>query len=180
MLNTDVKILSKVLAQRLKKTLPFLISGNQSAYIDGRFISEGGRRISDLLEISNTLKLDGLLATIDIQKAFDSVDHAFLISTLERYGFGNRFVRWAKILLKNQESCIIYGGNTMKYFKLEKGARQGDPISAYLFILILEIVFLSIKENKNIKGLNIFNHTFLYTAYADETTFFLKDKESLK
>ena len=45
LLNTDVKILSKVLAQRLKKTLPFLISANQSAYVDGRFISEGGRLI---------------------------------------------------------------------------------------------------------------------------------------
>ena len=128
------------------------------------------------MEISNTLKLDGILATIDIQKAFDSVDHSFLISTLERYRFSNRFLKWVKILLKNQESCIINGGNTTKHFKLEKGTRQGDPISAYLFILVLEIVYLSIKENKKIKGLNIFNHTFLYTAYADDTTFFLKDK----
>ena len=55
---TDVKILSKVMAQRVKKTLPFLISANQSAYVDGRFISEVGRVISDLLEISDTLKLD--------------------------------------------------------------------------------------------------------------------------
>ena len=125
------------------------------------------------------MKLDGLLATIDIQKAFDSVDHGFIISTLERYGFGNRFVRWVKILLKNQKSCIINGGNTTKYFKLENDTRQGDPISAYLLILVLEIIFQCIKENKNIKGLNIFNHIFLYTAYADDTTFFLKDKESL-
>ena len=128
------------------------------------------------MEISDTLKLDGILATIDIQKAFDSVDHSFLISTLERYQFSNRFLKWVKILLKNQESCIINGGNTTKHFKLEKGTRQGDPISAYLFILVLEIVYLSIKENKKIKGLSIFNHTFLYTAYADDTTFFLKDK----
>ena len=83
-----------------------------------------------------------------------------------------------KILLKNQESCIINGGYTTKYFKLEKGTRQGDPISAYLFILVSEIVFLSIKKNKKIKRLNIFNHTFLNTAYADDTTFFKKDKES--
>ena len=131
------------------------------------------------MEISDTLKLEGLLATIDVQKAFDSVNHSFLISTLERYGFGNGFLKWVKILLKNQESRIIKGGNTTKYFKLEKVTRQGDPISAYLFILVLEIVFLSIKENKKIKGLNIINHTFLYTAYADDATFFLKDKESL-
>ena len=94
LLNIDVKILSKALAQRPKKTILFLSSANQSAYVDERFISEDGRLISDLLEISDTLKSFELLATIDIQKAFDSVDHAFIISTLERYEFGNRFVAW--------------------------------------------------------------------------------------
>ena len=103
MLNTDVKILSKALAQRLEKTLPFIISANKSAYVDGRFISESSRLISDLLEISDKFKLDWLLATTDIQKAFDSVDHVFVASKLERYEFGNKFVRWVKILLKNQE-----------------------------------------------------------------------------
>ena len=83
-----------------------------------------------------------------------------------------------KILLKNQESCIINGGNTIKYVKLEKGTRQRDPTSAYLFILVLEILLLCVKENKNVKGLNIFDHIFLYTAYADDTTFFLKNKKS--
>ena len=60
-----------------------------------------------------------------------------------------------------------------------KETRQGDLISAYLFILVLESVFCVIKSNKNIKGLNIFNHEFLYTAYADNTGFFLKDKISV-
>ena len=82
------------------------------------------------MEISDTLKLGALLAKIDIQKVFDSVDHSFIISTFERYGFGSRFVRWVKILLKNEESCIINGGNTIKYVKLEKGTRQRDPTSA--------------------------------------------------
>ena len=49
-------------------------------------------------------------------------------------GFGNKFVKWAKILLKNQESSLITGGNTTKYFKLEKDTRHGDPVSAYLLV----------------------------------------------
>ena len=128
------------MAQRQEKTSIFVISANQSVYVHRRFISEGGRVIFDLLEISNTLKLDSLLATIDSKKAFDSVDHSFLISALERYWFGNRFVKWVRILLKNQEP-LINGSNTTKYFKLEICKRKADPISAYLFILVLEIVF---------------------------------------
>ena len=121
-----------------------------------------------------------MLVTVDIQKAFDSVNHQFLTIALKRYGFGKTFIKWIKTLLNNQESCIINGGITTKSFKLDKGTRQGDPISAYLFILVLEIVFNLIKQSKNIHGPTFFDHTFLYTAYADDTTFFLKDKESVK
>ena len=65
-----------------------------------------------------------------------------------------------KILPRNQESCIINGGSTTKYFKFEKGTRQRDPISAYIFIIVLEMPFLYIKENWNIKkiiGSDTFN-----------------------
>ena len=84
------------------------------------------------------------------------------------------------MLLEWEESCIIDGGNMTKYFKLQKGARQGDPVSAYLFILCLEIVFILIKTNKRVKGINIFRHAFLYSAYAGDATFFLRDKRSIK
>ena len=60
-----------------------------------------------------------------------------------------------------------------------RGTKQGDPISAYLFILVLEIFFKIVKENPEVKGLNIFDHKFLYSAYADDTTFFLKDQASV-
>ena len=80
--------------------------------------------------------------------------------------------------MKNPESCVINGGKTTSYFKLERGTRQGDPILAYLFILALEVVFSLIKANPDIEGLQFFSHTFLYSAYADDTTFFLRNEKS--
>ena len=153
-----------------------LVSENQTAFLNHRFISEGGRLIDDLLELTDIYNKKGFLVT-DIEK--DSVNHIFIIKVLESFGFGYSFIQWIKILLKGQESCIINGGKTSQYFKLERGTRQGDPISAYLFILVLEIVFLSLKQNKNMKGIELFQHEFLYTAYADDTTFFLKNKNSV-
>ena len=58
--------------------------------------------------------------------------------------------------MQNQESCVINGATTTNYFKLERDTRQGDSISAYIFVLVLEIAFLYIMQNENINSLNIF------------------------
>ena len=168
------------MALRLKNVLPSIISTNQTAYVNKRCISESGRLISDILEICDKQKIGGFLVTMDIEKAFDSLDRNFLLTVLAKFGFGNNFLSWIKILIKKQLSCVINGGFTTSYFNLEKGARQGGPASAYLFILALEVLFISIKNNQNIKGLQIFKHEFLYTAYADDSTFFLKNIKSVK
>ena len=180
LLNVDCRIIAKALATRFKETIPKLISFQQTAYVRNRFIGEEGRLISDILEMSESVNLKGYIVTVDIEKAFDSLSHSFLLVCLKKYGYGNDFIKWVEMLLESQESCIINGGNRTKYFKLQKGARQGDPISAYLFILCLEIMFILIKANKRVKGINIFEHTYLYSAYADDTTFFLRDKRSIK
>ena len=82
-------------------------------------------------------------------------------------------------MLESQESCINKAGITTSYFSLEKGAHQGDPVSVYLFILCLEVLFLLAKATHKIRGLNIFQYTYLYTAYGDDSTFFLKNKNSV-
>ena len=81
--------------------------------------------------------MDAFLVAIDIEKAFISLDHNFLIFTLEKYDFRKSFILWVKVLLRDQESCVINGGTNTKYFSLGIGTRQGDQISAFLFILAL-------------------------------------------
>ena len=83
-------------------------------------------------------------------------------------------------MLNGQQSWVINGGFATQYFTLKRGARQGDPISAYLFIIALEVLFALIKNKVDIKGIDLFDHTFLFTAYADDSTFFLKDMSSVK
>ena len=112
LLNVDVNLISKALAERLKNVLPETISPNHNAYMKNRCISEGGRLISDLLEMSEVLNKESFLVKTDIEKAFDSVNHHFLIAILEKIGFGTEFIQWMKVLLNNQESCVINGEKT--------------------------------------------------------------------
>ena len=95
------------------------------------------------LASNRLLYLRELVVTVDVQKAFDSVP--LFNNCIKKVGFWETFINWIQILLINQESCTISGGTTTKYFKLGKGARKGDPISAYLCILVLEIAFIFIK-----------------------------------
>ena len=99
-----------------------------------------------------------ILLRLDFDKAFDSLNHKFLILVLKKYGFGEDFIDSIKILLTNRESCVINRGHSTKYFRLKRDARQGDPISGYLFIPALELFFVLIKSNKNVDGINIINH----------------------
>ena len=160
LLKVDYKIFSKALAKKLIDVIPKIVSGEQTAYVKNRFIGESGQLISDIIETTDIFNLNGYMVTMDIEKAFDSLDHTFLLKVLKKIGFGQKFIRCIETITNSQESCVINGGNTTQYFNLERGARQGDPISAYLFIIALEILFILMKSNNDIQGLEIFNHIF--------------------
>ena len=95
LLNIDTKLISKVLAEVLKKVLLSLISSDQTAYVKARFISEDSYPKIDLLQIKD------FLMTVDLEKAFDSINPCFLIKVLERYGFEKDFITWIKMLPQN-------------------------------------------------------------------------------
>ena len=93
LLNGDLTIISKALSDTYSKLfLPDLIFPEQTAYVKNKRIGESGRLISDVTKIDKVKKLEGFLVVMDIQKAFDSLDHNFLISTLEKHGFCKDFI----------------------------------------------------------------------------------------
>ena len=161
LLNVDTKIFSKTAASRLIPVLPTIINADQTAYVKGRFIGESIRLVSDILDYCKSENIEAFILTADLEKAFDSIDHTFLLCCLEKIGFGKYFLDLIKLLLNGNESCVMNSGTTTSYFPLKRGARQGDPIAAYLFIIVLEVFFILVRSNPNIKNLK-FMTTFTF------------------
>jgi hypothetical protein len=181
LLNTEYKLLTGVLAARLKKCLPDIISQDQKGFLKGRFIGENTRLVYDTMDYLKRKSKCGLLLLIDFEKAFDSVEWHFIKNVLKVYNFGEEFIRWYSILYNQAESCVINNGHASKFFKLGRGCRQGDPISPYIFVLVIEPLAMSIKHNPKVKGIIIEQRQYLIGQYADDTFLLLDGNEdSLK
>ena len=170
--------LMNVDVNRLEQVLPNLINFDQTAYVKGRFIGESIRLIDDILYHTEQENIDGVLFAANIEKAFDSAEHNFIFASLKRFGFGDEFIKWIRTLLFNASSCVMNNGFSAGYFSIERGTRQGDPLSAY--ILCLEILFIQIRSDSSIKGFKFNNTEIKLTAFADDTTFLVKDVQSLR
>ena len=179
LLNTDYKILTKTLSNRLQKVLPKLVNEDQVGYIRGRYIGQNIRIIKDIMTYTAKKNLPGYILLIDFEKAFDSIEWPFLIKCLKLYNFGENFIRWVQLLHKNIESCVTNNGYLSQPFNLSRGVRQGCPISALLFILVAEIFAIQIRENRFICGIKHMNEEFRICQLADDTTLFISNMKSV-
>ena len=179
LINVDVKIGSKAIAKRLENVLPNIIHFNQSAYVKGRTIFDAVRTIEDVMEFSKRHSIDGRMVCIDFKKAFDTVSRDFLFRTLSVFGFGPSFIQWIHTFYKNISSCVLNKGFATSSFAVERGVRQGDPLSAYLFIIALEVLCVNIRNSNDIRGIKVDNEEIKVSLFADDLTGFLKDDLSL-
>ena len=178
LLGKDYKLLTKTLGERLKTTLPGLIHKDQNGFVPGGNIFFSAHTIRDILFYCKKENLDLILLALDYSKAFDSVNFKFIDKTFELFNFGENFRKWIKIIFNRGKSCISNNGNISETFDIKRSTRQGDPISPLIFILCLEILFITIRSDENIEGFRVENNELKLTSYADDASYFLKNRIS--
>ena len=179
-LNTDYKILAKILSNRLKVALKDIINPDQAGYMENRFCGENTRLIADVIDFCQNKKASCVILLADFEKAFDTVKWNFLKKVLNYYGFGYNFKRWITILYNDSESCVANNGYTSSFFKLSRGIRQGCPISALLFLLVVEINAIVLRKTDRVSGLKVGQTEIKLCQLADDMTLFLTSVESVK
>ena len=143
------------------------------------FIGDNVRTIEDIIAYSEKYNNDGVILSLDFQKAFDTIEWNFMHKVLEKLNFGNDLISWIEILYQNANVVIKNNGYISKKNFLERGLRQGCPISSILFILCVEILAMHIRENNKIKGLLFEETEFKISQYADDTALLLRDLDSI-
>jgi len=124
--------------------------------------------------------IPGILLLVDFKKAFDTIEWSFIERTLKFYGFGPVFQKWITIFYCDISSSVLNNGHMSRFFTLERWVHQRDPLSPYLFILILVLLSSAIKNDPNINGVKINNSEFLLSQYADDSSLVLEnDPQSL-
>ena len=130
------------------------------------------------MSFTQAKNLPALSLFINFEKAFDSLEWHFLEKCLQLFNFGPDLIRWVNTFYKNVKSCIINNGLCSHYFNVERGARQGDPLSPYLFVICVEIMAIAVRNDENIKGIKISDSETKLLQFADDTTAILADLNS--
>ena len=180
LINVDAKIASKVIAARIIRVLPEIIHTNHTGYVKDRFIGEAARSIIDVMEYTKQQNIPGILLFIDFEKAFDSIDWTFMLKCLDAFGFGPTIIRWVETFYNGITSCVLNNGISTPYFELQRGVRQGDPLSPYLFIIAAEILAVTIRSREDIRGVMIGQEEFKLVQYADDLTLLVPNIECVK
>ena len=181
LLNTDYKILAKLLAARFSKLLPYLLSQDQNGFVAGRQLEDAVmmcQMVIDYLAINHD---SAYLVMLDQEKAFDRVDPTYLLDVLRAYKIPEYLINWVSIIYSLVPTKLCINGQVTESILLKSGVRQGCPLSPLLFVLSIEPLANLIREHPEYRGVSLPNNAIIKVAmFADDTCFYAKDEKSIR
>ena len=179
LLNYDLKIFTKCLTNRLKPFMTNLSHENQYAK-PGKHIFSIANLLRDLWWDASDSKIDAYFVSLDFKKAFDSIDQRWLSRVLQKMNFPTKFIRTINSLNKDANVRVLVNGFRTKPVPINKGVRQGDPLSLYLFLLAVEPLVATINNDMRIEGLGKGRkRNVKCPSYADDLTLTLVGSPSV-
>ena len=172
LLNSDTKLIAKIITLRLEQHLPDLIHIDQNWLIRGRQAFHNLRRVLNILHLEEG-RPDMAILSLDAEKAFDRVKWPYLFDLPPRFGLGENIIKWIKLLYNSTSPEVLTNSFTSKPFNLSRGTRQGCPLSPLLFVLSIEPLALTIRSHPLITGVTIRNYELRIGLYADDIVIFL-------
>jgi hypothetical protein len=140
LLNTSIKIVTKLLVNRLQNTITKLIHTTQYGFIKGRTIQDFLAWVFEYIYMCNKSQKQMVILKLDIEKAFDKIEHNAILEILRHKGLRTKWLKWMDMIMSSWTSSIMLNGVPGKTFHCKRGVRQGDPLSSILFVLAADLL----------------------------------------
>jgi ribonuclease HI/exonuclease III len=181
LLNTDYKLYTKTIATKLGQVAKDLIDEDQGGFIPGRGLYDHTRTSHEVIEYCELIDFEGCVLSLDQEKAYDKIDHRYLWIVLEKYGFPEKFINHVRQLYLSAKTTVMVNGVLPKPIRIDRGVRQGDPMSCILYNLAIEPLAENLRRSE-LKGLQIpgIQKKVLTSLFADDTLVYLGKDDDMK